>query len=130
MHSEDPNVIPLVREELVTGKHAVETGRVRVRTRVVERQQIVREQLSRDEVSVERQAIGRFVETVPPVREEGAITIIPIVEERLFIEKRLYLVEEVRIVRDTRVERVEQPVTLRRQIAEVERVEPTTGDQQ
>lgn len=119
---EDETVIPLVREELVTGKRLVETGRVRVHTRTVEHEEWARDSLTREEVIVERQAIGRIIDAVPLIREEGAITIIPVVEERLVITKQLFLVEEIRIVRDIQVERFEQPVTLRRQVAEVERI--------
>lgn len=128
MTDSDPITLPLLREELVTAKRAVETGRVRVQTRVVEEQAWVRDAVARENVSVERHAIGRVVDRAPSVREEGAITIIPVVEEQLVIEKRLVLVEEIRIVRETRIERIEQPVTLRRQVADVDRLPPTPGD--
>jgi stress response protein YsnF len=44
-------------------------------------------------------------------------------EERLVVEKQLFLVEEVRIRRTTSVESVEVPVTLRKELATVERLD-------
>jgi stress response protein YsnF len=61
---------------------------------------------------------------VPLVREEGEVTIIPIVEEVLVIEKRLILKEEVHI-RRVRVPDVHREVvTLRTQDVVVERTKP------
>lgn len=124
----DRTVIPILHEELVSTKRDVQTGRVRIHTRVVEDQAWVRDALHREHVSVERLPIGRVVDRAPPVREEGSITIIPIVEEQLVVEKRLVLVEEIRIIRETSIDRIEQPVTLRRQVAEVERLTPLSGE--
>jgi stress response protein YsnF len=62
MNEEQNLVIPLVEERVSATKREVETGRVRVRTRVEERQELVRAELARDEVDVERVAIGREVQ--------------------------------------------------------------------
>lgn len=120
-------ILPLVEETLTVGKRTVETGRVRVDVRVEPRDEIVRDTLMRDDVIVERHAIGRVVDAVPPTREEGAITIIPVVEERLVVRRELVLVEEVRIIRDRRAEPFEQTVRLHTQTALITRTNPT-GD--
>ncbi|RYY15982.1 MAG: DUF2382 domain-containing protein, partial [Alphaproteobacteria bacterium] len=52
------------------------------------------------------------------------VTIIPILEEILVVEKRLVLKEEVHVRRTAAAEDVEVPVTLRKQHAVVERVDP------
>jgi len=57
------------------------------------------EALFSDDVSVERVPVNRIVEVLPETRQEGDITIIPVVEEVITIEKRLLLREEVRIRR-------------------------------
>lgn len=114
-------VIPLAREELHTSTREVETGRVRVRTFVDERHEMVRGELSRSSVEIERIAMDREVDEMPEVRTEGDVTIIPVVEEVFFVRKALVLVEEVRLHRRKLTESVEQPVMLRTQRAVVER---------
>ena len=77
--------------------------------------------------------IDREVETPPPMRSEGEVTIIPVLEERLVISKRLVLKEEIHIKRRSSVETVQVPVSLRKQHAIVTREayenpeEPTDG---
>lgn len=127
MADEQSVAIPLIEERLVTGKREVETGRVRVRTIVEAHDTLVEEQLARAEVEVERVPIGVEVDAIPAVREEGDLTIIPVVREVLVVEKKLMLVEEVHIRRTNIVEQHAQPVTLRSQRAVVER-EQTGGE--
>jgi uncharacterized protein (TIGR02271 family) len=125
---EQSNVrIPLVEEQLITGKRRIETGRVRVRTLIEEEQQTVRERLARDLVEVERVPLDVEVDEVPPVREEDGVTIVPVVREVLVVTKKLILTEEVRLKRVTSWEETAQPVTLRVQRAVVERDE-TSGE--
>jgi uncharacterized protein (TIGR02271 family) len=132
---EQSNVrIPLVEEQLITGKRRVETGRVRVRTIIDEEHQTVREQLARDHVEVERVPMDVEVDEIPPVREENGVTIVPVVREVMVVTKKLILTEEVRLKRRTVVEETAQPVTLRVQRAVVERdetggeLQPSEGD--
>jgi uncharacterized protein (TIGR02271 family) len=116
--------IPLVEEALVVDKQPVVTGRVRVATKTETVEEIAALSLAQQAVSVERVAVDREIEQVPPVRTEGDVTIIPVVEEVMVVEKRLVLKEELRITRQTTSERVEVPVTLRKQRAEIERLGP------
>ena len=74
-------------------------------------------------VEVERIPINRVVDTVPQIRTDGDVTIVPVFEERLVVEKQLVLVEEVRIRRTASVENVEVPITLRKERATVERLD-------
>ena len=118
-------VIPVVEETARIEKRAVETGRVRVSTHTDTVEQVLRETLRGDAVGVTRIPINRTItegEPAPQVRDEGGVTIIPVLEEVLVVEKRLVLKEEVHIRRTTSGEDVEVPVTLRRQRAVVERV--------
>ncbi|MCJ2005840.1 YsnF/AvaK domain-containing protein [Methylobacterium sp. J-092] len=120
-------MLPLLAETARIDKRAVETGRVRVSTRTETVDQILRETLRSDHVGVTRVPINRTLtegETPPVVREEDGVTIIPILEEILVVEKRLVLKEEVLVRRTTAAEDVEVPVTLRKQHAVVERVDP------
>lgn len=119
--------IPLVEERVVTSKRLVETGRVRVQTVVDEREDMVREQLGRIEVDVERVPVNQEVDEVPPVREDGDVTIIPVVEEVLVVTKKLVVTEEIRIRRRKTMEEHSEPVMLRSQRVVVER-EDGEGD--
>ena len=126
--SVEEEVIPLVEEEAVVSKRRVESGRVRVRTRVEEREEWVRVELARDEVQVDRIPVDREIDAIPPIREEGGAIIVPVVEEVLVVEKRLRLVEEIHLRRTRSHEQVSQPVTLASQRAEIERHE-TSGEE-
>ncbi|MCJ2009396.1 YsnF/AvaK domain-containing protein [Methylobacterium sp. J-092] len=119
--------LPLIEETARIEKRAVETGRVRVSTRTETVDEVLRETLRSDMVGVTRVPINRTLaegETPPVVREENGVTIVPVLEEILVVEKRLVLKEEVHVRQTTTVEDVEVPVMLRRQHAEVERVDP------
>ena len=108
-------------ERLRIGTRTVETGRVRLTKRVETREEAVSVPLLREEVEVERVAVGQYVDEAPPVRTEGDVTVFPIVEEVLVVEKRLLLREELRVTR-RRTEHVEERTeTLRSETIHVER---------
>jgi stress response protein YsnF len=113
--------IPIVEERAIVEKRAVEGERVRVHSHVEERQEVLRETLSHEEVTVERVAIDREVSETPAIREENGVTIVPVVEEILVVERRLRLKEELHIRKVQRTEDVEVPVTVRSTRATVER---------
>ena len=123
--SETPNpetVVPLLEEELSVAKRVVETGRVRVERVTHDHEQIVDEQLRHEKVEVQRIPVDRPIDAMPSVRQEGDITIVPIVEEILKIERCLVLKEEVHIRKVTTTERYQEKVTLRKQEATVSRI--------
>lgn len=117
---EKSEALPVFEEEFHAGKRQVETGRVRVRTVTRQHEELVAQDLAREDVEIERVPIDREVEFVPELRQEGDVTIVPIVEEVLILEKRLVLKEELHIRRNRSVEHMETPVVLRRQEAVVE----------
>lgn len=119
----EEETIPIIEERAVVSKRLVETGRVQVHIRVETREEMVRAELTRDEVTVERFAVNRRVETAPDIRQDGEVTIIPVVEEVLVVEKRLMLVEEIHLRRRRTIEHFSQPVTLATQRAEIARHE-------
>lgn len=127
MKEEQDLVIPLVEEHVSTSKRTVESGRVRVSTEVERYDELVRVELARDEIDIERVPKDVEISTVPDVRQEGEVTIVPIVEERLVVEKKLVLVEELHLTRRRSSEEIEQPVTLARQRARVEREQSGGG---
>ena len=119
-------VIPLLAEEVAVAKQVIETGRVQVSRVTHEREQLIDELLAHNTVEIDRTAIGRQIDAMPAVRDEGDTIVIPIVEEVLVIERRLLLKEEVRVRRVRSMERHQESVTLRHHEAVVTRlpVEP------
>ena len=116
--------LQLIEETLRVDTKTVETGRVRVRTIVDEEPVVVTATLSSNYVTVDRVAIDRVVDAVPPPREVDGVMIISIVEERLRVVRELVLVEEVHM-RDVRTaDPIEQTVMRRTMRAVIER-EPT-----
>ena len=115
--------IELVEEQLEIGKREVERGRVVVRTRVEERDEVAEIELQQEDVSVERVPRGVPVETLPAAREEDGVLIIPVVEEQLVATSRLILKEEIRITRQRRTEVAREPVRLRSERADIQRLE-------
>ena len=115
-------VIPVVEERLEVSRERVETGRVRISKSVEAREVVVDDPLKRETVRVEHVPINQVVTgDVPQVREEGDVTVIPILEERIVTRTELVLVEEVRIHRDHSEYHNPQRVTLRKEVVAVER---------
>lgn len=121
--TDDSDVIALAEETAHVDKRQVVTGRVRVRTVTNEREELVRQELAQDSVEVTRVSVDRVVDALPEARQEGDVTIIPVVEEILVVETRLVLKEEIHIRRARSVETFETPVVLRSQEAVIERLD-------
>ena len=117
-----PGLIELAEEQLEIAKREVERGRVVVRTRVEERDEVAEIELRQEDVTVERIPRGVPVETAPEMREEDGVLIVPVVEERLVVTTVLVLKEEIRITRRSRTELVREPVRLRAEQADIERL--------
>lgn len=77
---------------------------------------LVDEPLYVEDVEVERVPVNRIVDGPVETRQEGDITIIPVVEEVVSIQKRLLLKEEVRVRRR------------RRQVSEPRRIVMANGE--
>lgn len=120
----DEVVLPVIEERLVVSKKSVVTGRVRVRTAVTEVPTAVRMALTNRRVDIERVAIGEEILAVPPIREEGDTTIIPVVREEVVVTKRLILVEEIRMRQVTTVKDHVETVVLKAQHAVIDRAPP------
>lgn len=130
--TEQVAAVPLLEERLEVTRRQVETGRVRVHVDVEERQEILTEELLRDDLQIERVPRNIPIDEVPHVRLEGNTTIVPVVEEVVVVQKTLVLVEEIHICRKSTSETREIPVTLRSERARVERADAadTPSDQE
>jgi uncharacterized protein (TIGR02271 family) len=114
--------IPVVEERAVVAAERRTIARVRVKTETERFEESVTAELRGEEVEITRVPMNVEIEAPPPIRTEGEVTIVPVVEERLVLQKRLTLTEELHLHRRQTSERVDVPVTLRRQRAVVERV--------
>lgn len=118
---EETHRLALGRETLHVERETHDTARVRISTEVHEDETVVREPVLHETVEVDRVPVDRVVDGPVEVRQEGDVTIIPILEERLVVQKQLVLKEELH-VRMRRTQQVdEQRVLLRRTEASVER---------
>lgn len=112
-------LIPVIREELDVAKEVVETGRLRIRTHVTERHEVVDVPVSREEFTVERVAVGRPVDAPVEVRQEGDVTIVPVHAEEVVVTRRLVLKEELHIRRRVHESHETRHVSLRQQDVDV-----------
>jgi uncharacterized protein (TIGR02271 family) len=118
---EDVQKIKLAAEQLEVAKDVVAGDTVRVSVKVETEQRHVTLAAASESISIETVEIGREVAEAPPVRTEGNVTIIPILEEVTVVTKRLILKEEIRMTR-TRTETTSvETVPLRTEHAVVER---------
>lgn len=116
-------VIPVVAEELTVDTVKVARSRVRVNKRVETREEVVDRPVVHEEVFVEHVPVNRIVDEPPGTREEDGVLIIPLIEEILVIEKRLLVREEIRVSRRRTTTSTKQTITLRREVADIEREE-------
>jgi uncharacterized protein (TIGR02271 family) len=118
---ENTLVIPVIEERLEVSKELLTTGLVRLEKSVHEHEVVISEPLTAETVHVERVPMDVIVESLPAVRTEGDVTVIPVVEEVLVMRKQLRLVEEVRITRVRSTNVHQENLTLRSEQVTVDR---------
>jgi uncharacterized protein (TIGR02271 family) len=126
--ADDPERLVLAEERLSIDKHRVVTGRVRIRSQTDAVETLAHADLDGEAIEVTHVPVDRRVNEPPAVRTEGDVTIFPVLEEVLVLEKQLFLKEEIHVRRRRTREEVEIPVTLRRQRAVVERLDPDSAE--
>lgn len=116
-------VLQLHAEEAVIGTRRLQGHTVRVATVTHARERVVEVPLTREVIEVERVAVGQVVELAPPIRYEGDVTILPVLEEVevVVIERRLILKEEIHVRRRRVTETHRETISLRDQTAVVTR---------
>ncbi|TKW68192.1 MAG: DUF2382 domain-containing protein [Paracoccus denitrificans] len=120
----DNPTIEIAEEVATIRKRVVDHGGVRLETITDTHEELLSTDLLRSEITVQRVPRDEVVAEAPRVREEGNVTIIPILEERAVIRTELVLVEEVHLIRTETTDTVEVPVSLRRQRAVETRLKP------
>ena len=112
--SADVQVLALHKEDVAVSKRIRKTL-VKVARTTTTRDVVVEEDLRHEQIVVERLAIGRVVEAVPPIRQDGDVTILSVVEEIVVTERRLVLKEEVHLRRVRRTEHHVETIKVREQ---------------
>ena len=103
---------------------------VQVDTITRENECFVDETLNHKRVQIDRIPVGRQVDAVPPIRQDGDTTVLSVVEETVVVERRLILKEEIHIRRLHVTERHQEAVILRKQEAVFTRIEPNNAELQ
>lgn len=115
-------VVPIIEERLEAHPEWREAGSVRLNVLTEEVPQSVTRNVEREEVTVERVAVGRALaegEDIAP-RQEGDTFIVPVIMEEIVVSTRRVLAEEVRMTK--RIVTVPETVetTIRQQRVEVD----------
>ncbi len=113
-------------EDVLVTKRRLPEQRVRAAIKTHTRDVLVDEPLTHEKVVISHVAVGRYVDAMPAIRQEGDVTIMPVVEEEVVVTRRLFLREEVHIQRARTTTNHVETVTLREQHVVVTRepVEP------
>lgn len=115
-------VIPLVAEQAQVGKETITTGTVRIHRSTEQFSQTVGLPLTRITWDVERVPIGQVYQERPDIRQEGDVTVYPVVEERLVARREYFVVEEVRLRRESVTTERTATLQLKRDVLVEERV--------
>lgn len=118
-------VMSLAVEDVAVSKRIFRTL-VRASRTTSSRDETVEVDLKHEQIVVERVPVDRVVDAVPPVRQEGDVTIMPVVVEELIVVRRLVLKEEVHLRRVQTTVPHTETVKLRQQHVTVTRT--TLGD--
>jgi len=122
IETEHDKIVRLHSEDLQITRERIAGDTVRVRTVTSQHDRLVEEQLVHERIEIVRVPIGRVVDTVPDVRQDGDVTILPVVEEEIIVQKRLILKEEVHLRRVSVAEVHRETVILREQEAVITRI--------
>ena len=120
-------VLPVVEEQAHIRTRRLETGQVVVHVTPRVQNESIRLELAEEQVDVERVEVNQFVQGPVEIRQEGDVTIVPVVEEVLVVEKRLMLREEVRLTRRRRTRPHVEHVSLRTEQVEIRREKTASG---
>lgn len=129
MSDEVERRIPVIEERARVDKQVVERAVVRISTSIRQSEHVIAETLRHEEVEIRRVPVNKEVDTMPSVRQEGDMVVIPVVEERAVVVKRLVLIEELHVHRHAVEEIVHTPVSVRSTDICVERHSSPHGEQ-
>ena len=91
--------IPIIQEVVDVAVQQHVTGTVHLEKRVHEHEQVINQELISETIAIERISINRYIDEPAVMRQEGDVTIVPVMEEIVITKKQLVLKEEIRITR-------------------------------
>ena len=121
---EATSTLPVLREELTVHIRKNITGIVRLEKTIREFEGVVDQALLSESLSVEHVPINQYISEPAMARQEGDVTIVPVMEEILIVTKQLVLKEEIRITRHSSQSRHQERVLLRAEEVSIERLPP------
>ena len=129
MAAKKPMVLPVIEEHAVVAREVVESGRIRITKTVQEHEHPISVALQHDEVEVERVPVNQFVADdvpLPGSRQEGEVTVIPVLRE--VVVTRVLLVEEIRIRKRVVEAQHTDTVSLRQEAIQINREASSATD--
>lgn len=122
---EKTKVIPVIEEVLKVDKKIVETGRIHIRKEVAKEEQPFEIPLMNESYEVKKVQVKNLIFDEPPqIRNEGDITIIPVIKEVAEIKIRYEVTEEIHVVKSKTVTPHSEKVTLKKEKVIIEREAP------
>lgn len=115
-------VIPVIEEEVVVGRRIVETGKIRVVKSTNHEMQTIKTPSIVEDVEVKRVSIDQTIEEPAVTREEGDVTIIPVMEEVIVVTKKLVLKEEIHLIRRKREVPCSQEIQLKKERVHIKKL--------
>lgn len=113
----DEATLKLAEEQVEITKHRHVDAKVELHRTTHSRDELLETELTRENVEILHIPRGEVVndDSLPQVRQEGDVLIIPVIEEEVEIIRRKVLKEEVHIIKHQATEKFRQSVTLRNQ---------------
>ncbi|WP_215847758.1 MULTISPECIES: DUF2382 domain-containing protein [Pantoea] len=121
-HNKEADVtLKLAEEQIELTKQKVVDGRVRVTRSTTEHDEVINTLLNKEKVEVEHVAKAQHVESMPEIREENGVLIVPVVEEEIVVVRKLVLKEEIHIRKVQETVPFQEVVTRRKQQVNIEK---------
>ena len=121
-HNKEADVtLKLAEEQIELTKQKVVDGRVRVTRSTTEHDEVINTLLNKEKVEVEHVAKAQHIESMPEIREENGVLIVPVVEEEIVVVRKLVLKEEIHIRKVQETVPFQEVVTRRKQQVNIEK---------
>ncbi|MGN6531132.1 MAG: YsnF/AvaK domain-containing protein [Ginsengibacter sp.] len=122
---EKTKVIPVIEEVLNVDKKVVETGKLHIRKEVAKEEQQIEIAIINESYEVKKVPVKNLIFDKPPsIRDEGNVTIIPVIKEVAEIKIRYEVSEEIHVIKNKTVTPHSEKVTLKKEKVIIERDAP------
>jgi uncharacterized protein (TIGR02271 family) len=119
----ETTVIPVIEEVLKVDKKLVETGRIHIKKHIEEEEQHIEIPLVDESYQVKKiQVKNQIYDRPPSIRNEGDVTIIPVIKEIAEIKIRYEVTEEIHVIKNKTESTYSENVNLKKEKVVVERV--------